>query len=458
MFVVAITACSCSPNSKQEQEPVTPVNPVNPINPVPEDPTVKSKEYKLHNWYADLDTGLPKIELTENNYSSATFPVPKRNHFTFNGWYIDNDKVADENGNSLMTEEIFNSDNTDITAKFTADEAYTYKILLVFVTQIDAELPTCDQSATIHVDYSMSDAEKEFHTLSVMYLKDLMYKMLDGLVDFQIDGYFTTEPAITEYFIQSPYAENKIFNSLFPDDIPEVQDMLPNYDTVISVYSMDDFTYKLHNGAGAAIAKYGEVNFDSHLKVLSLNNDKYEILQDLANYNEILKDTTIQEYYSNKFMYLWLDTITHETAHTIELRISLYDFDSAAVSYLGNVQKINYLEAQKYYYLNIAVKNNSYIGIPYEFWKGVATAVYLSPYDSLGYFGGIITSKNYGTYIPIGSANRLFEVVYGGEITVTAIPLKGYIFVRWSDGITTPTRTDFITGNIEVTAIFEKIE
>ncbi len=47
-------------------------------------------------------------------------------------------------------------------------------------------------------------------------------------------------------------------------------------------------------------------------------------------------------------------------------------------------------------------------------------------------------------------------VSYGSNGTeVTAVPDKGYHFVSWSDGVTTPARTDAnITGNISVTANF----
>ena len=46
--------------------------------------------------------------------------------------------------------------------------------------------------------------------------------------------------------------------------------------------------------------------------------------------------------------------------------------------------------------------------------------------------------------------------VGGGGTAVTAVPNEGYAFVRWSDGVTTATRTDAdVTGNISVTAEFE---
>ncbi len=51
------------------------------------------------------------------------------------------------------------------------------------------------------------------------------------------------------------------------------------------------------------------------------------------------------------------------------------------------------------------------------------------------------------------------QVVIKGEAaeTVVAVPNSGYKFVRWSDGVTTAERTDIITADLEVSAIFEAI-
>ena len=54
-----------------------------------------------------------------------------------------------------------------------------------------------------------------------------------------------------------------------------------------------------------------------------------------------------------------------------------------------------------------------------------------------------------------GESNQL--VAYGEKGTsITAIPEKGYEFLEWSDGVTTAGRTDIVTEDISVTAIFER--
>lgn len=45
----------------------------------------------------------------------------------------------------------------------------------------------------------------------------------------------------------------------------------------------------------------------------------------------------------------------------------------------------------------------------------------------------------------------------GSTFTITATPSTGYKFVKWSDGVTTISRSITVTGNATYTAVFEKI-
>ena len=62
-------------------------------------------------------------------------------------------------------------------------------------------------------------------------------------------------------------------------------------------------------------------------------------------------------------------------------------------------------------------------------------------------------SNQYGQIIGYDSSTAY----YGDEISVTAVPDAGCIFLNWSDGVETATRRDFIYNNFEIEAIFEKI-
>lgn len=68
--------------------------------------------------------------------------------------------------------------------------------------------------------------------------------------------------------------------------------------------------------------------------------------------------------------------------------------------------------------------------------------------------------KNGGGTLSVGNDTGNSSVTYtvtdpDRSITVTAVPAEGYVFIKWSDGLTSKTRTD--TGfkqNLDVTAVF----
>lgn len=388
-----------------------------------------------------------EVALTYANYKAIKYPVPTREHFTFNGWYIGENVLTDDDGNVTANEEIIKAEENEIYAKWSANETFTYKILLVYVTRIDAVLPTRDKTSTIHVDYTMSDLERQYCICNTKYLKKYLDKMTDGLVNFQIDEYYTTETIVSKDFTQST-GNNELSNSLFPDRIPEVEDMLTSYDSALTFFSMNDFDYKLHDASGSALSKYAEVNFDSLIKKFYYN--KLTLAEAIDAINSIESNEEIAD--------VCFSAIIHELAHTIEARVNLYSLHLTHKEYYVPPYD-NEMYIYKMYYLQEAEIDGKKVGIPYAFWKGdIAKVNYLDPYDSKGFVGGFIyCTRPYSTSIPIGSFNIHYDVLYGDTITVKAVPKNGYRFVGWSDGVTTPERTDLITGDFEVTAIFEKL-
>ena len=55
-----------------------------------------------------------------------------------------------------------------------------------------------------------------------------------------------------------------------------------------------------------------------------------------------------------------------------------------------------------------------------------------------------------------GKTSLSYEVTSAAQsISVTAVPQDGYVFVKWSDGVTQKTRTDTnFKQNVDVTAVF----
>ena len=81
-------------------------------------------------------------------------------------------------------------------------------------------------------------------------------------------------------------------------------------------------------------------------------------------------------------------------------------------------------------------------------------------WNSLGEFEGIYNLVSYGTSGPGNIEGEVMQYITDGESaqTVTAVPSLGAEFVRWSDGVLTPTRTDdSVSGNISVFAEFRRV-
>ena len=81
-------------------------------------------------------------------------------------------------------------------------------------------------------------------------------------------------------------------------------------------------------------------------------------------------------------------------------------------------------------------------------------------WNSLDEFEGIYNLVSYGTSGPGNIEGEVMQYIADGESaqTVTAVPSLGAEFVRWSDGVLTPTRTDdSVSGNISVFAEFRRV-
>lgn len=400
---------------------------------------IRRKDYKLQNWYTEFGVGVPTVTINNDTVDTLSFPIPTREHFTFEGWYLGDTLVGDEQGKSYFTKELLEDGNRDIVAKWTANETFTYKILLVYVTRIDATLPTVDNTSTIHVDYTMSELEREFYRLTTIRLKEYLDNIMDGLVDFQVDEYYTTQTIKTENFIRIQKD-----NILHANQIPEALNMLTRYDSALSVVSLNDENRKLYTPNGSANARYGERYADTFLRYGNL--DKH-----IAT----LKSNEYSLFGDNNLYQAWFRTFIHELAHTIEQRIHAYEYHDCIYN---GMKTLTDQYKQKMYYLNEIERDDSEVGIPYEFWAGNILKVrYDAQEIGVGYGGGYIRGEGYYSKDTAGAVHCIYDVPCGYNVpTVTAVAHEGYEFVEWSDGVKTATRTDTnITEDKTITAIFK---
>lgn len=410
-----------------------------------------SKTFTLDFRTADSDIVEQTVKIDYGKISEIKLPVVQKEHYTFNGWYVwgqdKKDLIADANGEIIMGNEIFDIKPSRLIPSWTANETFTYKILLVYVTEVHAELPTkiIAENRTKQVDYVMSETERKFYQLTTKAVKAYLDDIMDGLVNFEVDEYFTTQSFTAEDFGYGSNGPGLKAISLFPNRIPEVQDILGNYDSALTAFSLNDLDDDFNEGAGSAFARYGQVYLDEMLYTLNLHKlTLEEVVEGVDPYSWVVgrgETETEKEYSMRSDWQMWIIKFIHELSHTIEMRVNCYSYHKSVVSGLQGNQRLDNKYANKLYYMKSASVEDEKVGISYNFWAGNIA---------------IITYEwTEGGYVNLSQQ----EVACGCDAkAVRAIPFSGYRFVRWSDGVTDIVREDKnVQSDMTVTPIFEKI-
>lgn len=409
-----------------------------------------SKTFTLDFRTADSDIIEQTVKVDYGKISEVKFPVVQKEHYTFNGWYVwgqdKNDLIADANGEIIKGNEIFDIKPSRLIPSWTANETFTYKILLVYVTEVHADLPTkiVEEHRTKRVDYVMSETERRFYKLTTLAVKAYLDDMTDGLVNFEVDEYFTTQPITAEDF-SHPSENGKKYISLFPDRITEVKDLIGNYDSVLSAFCLNDTESDFNDSSGSGGARYGEVYLDSKLKAFELHKlTLEEVVEGINPYKWVVgrgETETDKEYVMRSDWQGWIGTFIHELSHTIDERVNCYSYHDAVVNELLWNQRLENKYADKLYFMKSVIMEGEKVGISYNFWAGKIAVITYKWTE-----GGFVTTKPQ-------------EVAYGGTSRgVSAKPDKGYRFVVWSDGVTDAYREETnVQGDMTITAIFEKI-
>ncbi|MCH5163696.1 MAG: InlB B-repeat-containing protein [Clostridiales bacterium] len=324
----------------------------------------ESDDFIYHYGYATGNNDIKSINLSRGSAGNVKFIVPTREHFTFLGWYLDEDftnLAANANGESVLGEAIFKSPSRDLYARWQADDVVTYKILMVYVTQIDAALIDND-GRLVHLQYSMSDIEREMcKEISCRFADELNYK-LDGLVNFEVDTYFTSRTIGHESINFEQTRDRSYYIS--PEDIPELSDsVLNNYRKVFVTCS---FGETLNNPLSKSIGqKYVNIYFDS--------------LFESGEFDTIFENEYEWQYLMDRYMQFFIESVATE--------IDVYGHYSARS---GNRNKLmtklghytGYREIDKMYLLGCcpvdldyvgtdlfeAMLRSQKVGIPYSYW------------------------------------------------------------------------------------------
>lgn len=385
-----------------------------------------------------------EVSISHDNLSATKFYIPEKEGYFFDGWYLDKEftkKVTDGDGYYFRGNTIFYDKSDTLYPKWIAEINQTFKLLLAFIENVDAQLPTIENEL-VDIDYKMTREERVVCELIPGQISDKLNTWFDGSVIFEVDTFYITETVLTEYYNdrqpgwdlgQSPTNTH----SIDAFSIPQTSRIVKDYRSVILTGSMDDFEGKLHDYSGLASDKYAYVVFEDLQKMCKIYS-----MQEIISLDPFIWDFHI-------------DTYLHEFTHTVEESIDAYEFHKVIEHYWLKNNNFNVI---RLYLLNQAEIDREIVGIPMSFWKG-DTNVKVSYVAS--FYGG----RNNGKIRPIGLEYEseydsfLYYIPFGSGITVEAIPYEGWRFVKWSDGITTVIRHDKnVISYLYIFAIFEKIE
>lgn len=318
--------------------------------------------------------------ITIDKMSESKLVVPKREGYEFLGWYSDwfhTIQVTDAEGNVIVGEEWFNNDlifwnitNPDMKlfAKWKpTKQVPKYKILMIYVTEIEADLESTN-GEIIPVHYKMTQNEKKMCEMLSSYLEEYLEAMLNSTVDFEVDSYYTKDVLRTEQFYRGTTTlpgGNKLFYDYGIDPkqnmIPEVYEILDNYDSVITSFSMNDYDLKLHITGGSGEKKYANIHLEFMFRYF---------------YDDCPSECIFDFEYPGVYR-CWIsfmETYTHKFIHTVEMQLrdaDNYGLHNIAKYYSDYVGPINIEFDFQIDYLNGRFDiGEKLVGIPYEFWTG----------------------------------------------------------------------------------------
>jgi len=257
-------------------------------------------------------------------------------------------------------------------------ELPTHRILLVFVIEIVADFQNPQSPGEfVAINHRLSELEKQIGVLTARHMQSYLNDMLDGIVTFEVDYFFTTEPVTT--------------GLIFAYEIPGLAEIFRDYDAVITSTSVGkDYNHALGNLNNHMIMG-GWVSFSDH-KHAWVNIDVLTVTQNwamptpfrearLANFEAMLN--------LDENDMLWqrlLHVYIHEFVHTAGFRVYdtlgglesdmfhevLFQFPQATIDQYDVVHEnyywLSHLEAARLYLRDEAQYRGRGVGIPREFW------------------------------------------------------------------------------------------
>lgn len=322
-------------------------------------------------------------------------------------------------------------------AKFVKISDIKYKILLVHVTEVQGTFKDKNGNDVV-ADYKMTEEDLAVCKMTTELFDICINELFDGLVTFEVDEYYTKEVVREDSFVYKAH-DNYVDVFLYPPDIPEVAEMLGDYNTAISTVPLNDPDRALMN-ITAGVTDVVSKTAMAYLYIpqaITPNGETVRIYNLINDYSD----------------YEWVHVIytyVHEFVHTVEERIIatwqyrfhiiINEYDKTYTGY--DVNRYAFTVA-KLYLLNQAEYEGKKVGIPFSVWTN---EIYELHYN--------VNDKSMGTIGSFSSPLKVAKDCDGEEME--AMPLPGYRFIGWSDGVATAKRVDKnIQSDMEVIAYFE---
>ena len=294
------------------------------------------------------------------NDATAVTAIPDEG-FEFLGW-TDGVKTATRHDTNVRH-------NVHVKANFAPIDSVQYKVLMVYVTKLQAEnlrsnigMKDPDEYRTVSVDYTMSEAEWRIYDRLTISVGECINEMFDGKVWFVFESYFTKDTVYKDSLFGT-WASRYLSYELEPSWIAELEEstILCEYDTVMTTFCLNDYGHSvLHNQAGTAGKKYGYLHTETLLSALKNNDVDPAVVLDQIKYKEWW------DFYNELYL--------HEFVHTCELWPMIMeqipiDLHGAIADYMNKPDTdFNEMEVLRRFLLGEMMVKGQTTGILPEYW------------------------------------------------------------------------------------------
>ena len=254
----------------------------------------------------------------------------------------------------------------------------THRILLVFVTEIDAYYNNPHNfGQLVPIHHRLSENEKRIGALTARHMQSYLNDMLCGIVNFEVNYFFTREPVTTEI--------------MFAYDIPELADIIHKYDAIITSTSIGNDYDHVFGNQNHQMIMAGWISW-SNPKHAWVNIDVLTVTSNwviptpfretrLMNYETMLNLDASDQLWQ-RLLQAYITMFVHTAGYRVYNITTMTEsdmfnevlslFPRAIIDQNGVIHEneywLSHLEAARLYLRDEAMYRGQYVGIPREFW------------------------------------------------------------------------------------------